>query len=124
MALRLPSNTMVPSPVPLPTRKLTPLRLPRVSRPLLAVRVTRIVPPPTSTSAIDSALPLPVLNTRALSRNTFWVPGTLLTGASLTAVTVRVTVVWSVWVPPLPVLPPSSMVTSSTTLLVALAAVV
>ncbi|MND06718.1 hypothetical protein D3C83_282520 [compost metagenome] len=52
------------------------------------------------------------------------VPGTVSTGASLTAVTLRVTVSVSVLAPPMPVLPPSSMLTVSVWAAVSSAAVV
>ncbi|MCY1511966.1 hypothetical protein D9M68_464100 [compost metagenome] len=124
MSLMAPSKVMVPSPVPLPTENTRPEVLPRVIRPLLAVRVTRSVPPPASTSAMEIALPLPALKVSTPFSRTVWLPGTVLTGASFTALTTRVSEELSVWLPPLPVLPPSSMLSESTTLLVALLAVV
>ncbi len=59
---------------------------------------------PTSTSETLIALPPPVLNTRLLSSFIDWAPGTVLTGASFTAVTVKLAVpaaVLKAVVPPL-----------------------
>ena len=59
----------------------------RVSVPLAAVRVTWTALAPASTSATPMTLPLAALKRRAVSSAVVWAAGTVLTGASLTAVT-------------------------------------
>src|SRR5437588_11138756 len=80
---------------------------PSESVPLVTVSVTVSLPAPTSTSEIVIALPAPELNVRVASSFTPCVPGTELTGASLTAVTLMVRVFgdWSRSTPPLAVPP-------------------
>jgi len=58
-----------------------------------------------STSEIEIALPLPAENTRSVSSLTACGPGTVFTGASLTALTVIATVSVSLCATPAPVLP-------------------
>src|SRR4051794_27083943 len=80
---------------------------PSASVPLVTVSGTVSLPAPTSTSEIVIALPAPELNVRVASSFTPCVPGTELTGASLTAVTLMVRVLgdWSRSTPPLAVPP-------------------
>jgi len=86
IALALP--VMVTVPVPFPVTE-TPVMEPSVSEPFATVKVVVTV---LSTSAMVIALPLAALNTRLASSFVDWSPGTVLTGASLTAATVTVTV--------------------------------
>ena len=74
---------------------------------------------PASTSA--TLMPVRAVATSSVTASE---PGTEFTGASLTAVMLRVTVSVSVRAPPEPVLPPSLEVTVRVTLPLALAAVV
>src|SRR3954464_7173914 len=80
---------------------------PSASAPPATDKVTVSLPAPTSTSEIVIALPVPELNVRVASSFTPCVPGTELTGASLTAVTLMVRVLgdWSRSTPPLAVPP-------------------
>ena len=60
--------------------------------PLVAVNVTCTLLAPASTSAIEIRLPLPEENTSAVSSLVLCAAGTVLTGASLTALTVMAAV--------------------------------
>ena len=91
-------------PVPLLAMVAVPPETARV--PWVTARVTVRVPVPASASA--SAMARPVM-TLAVSSLVLCAPGTVLTGASLTALTVMTMVSVSVSVPPLPVLPPSDV---------------
>ena len=119
MSARVPWKIMVLLFRPVPLTMLMPLRLLRLSVPLVAVRVTVIWSLPASTSVMEMALPLAVLKPRAMFCCAVCAPGTLLTGASLTALTMRVTVLVSVFSPPLPLKPLSLRVTVRVTLAVA-----
>ncbi|MNJ14516.1 hypothetical protein D3C77_87420 [compost metagenome] len=130
MLARLPVKIIVASADPSPVVKLRPAIPESVISPLLATSVTCSALLPASTSLMLIRLPLPALNTSTLSWAKDWVPGTELNGASLIAVTARVSVVLlasEVPVPELPgsmpVLPPSSMATVRVTLATELAAV-
>ena len=73
----------------------------------MTLRVTSAWPPPISTSLMEIALPLPDEKTSKSSSLMVCAAGTVLTGASLTAVTV-IGIKWLVdLAPPLPVLPRS-----------------
>ena len=96
---------------------------PSDNRPLVVVSVICIALLPASTSLTVIALPLPVLNTRLPSCCTLWPDGTLLTSASLTALTASISAVDVACAPPVPLLPPSLMPTLSVTLVVLLLAV-
>ncbi len=91
----------VPSPAPVPFAsvklKLKPLVPLSVSVPLLAVSVTWIVLPPASTSATEMALPPE--KTSAVFCGVPCEPGTVFTGASLTAVIAIPRVAEPVFVP-------------------------
>ena len=89
-------------PVPLLAMLAVPPETARV--PWVTARVTVRVPVPASASAMAR----PVI-TLAVSSLVLCAPGTELTGASLTALTVMAMVSVSVSVPPLPVLPPSDV---------------
>ena len=112
----LPVRTRVP--VPDPTT-VTPPPAVAASAPLPTDRVTCRFAEPASTSATE----MPV-SAVATSSVTAIEAGTVLTGASLIAVTLSVTLSVSVRVPPLPVLPWSLVLTVSVTAPSALAAVV
>ena len=86
--------------VPLPAMVAVPPTTAKVPCPTLRVTVMLAVP------ASTSAMLKPVM-TFAVSSLVLCEAGTVLTGASLTAVTVMATVSLSVNAPPLPVLPPS-----------------
>ena len=85
----------VTAPVPLPVT-VTPEIEPRLSLPLATVSVVVTL---LSASATAIALPLPALKTMLASSLVVWAPGTALTGASLTAATLIVTVAVSVTPP-------------------------
>src|SRR5215510_4759409 len=108
MLARLPVTVTVPVPLPLTVRPDVPAR---VSVPLVAASVTWTLLLPASTSAIEIALPLAVENVSVPSSLMVWAPGTVLTGASLTAFTVMATESLSLRAPPEPVLPWSLVVT-------------
>ncbi|GAB7529224.1 hypothetical protein PS3A_16330 [Pseudomonas sp. 3A(2025)] len=110
------------SSTPVPIKKLTPLAPDSDTVPFVVMRVTVMRLLPASTSLIEMALPLASLNARTISCVVVWVVGTVLTGASFTAVTLMVTVLVSVCAPP-PVLPSSLMLTVRVTLAVASCAV-
>src|SRR5882724_6416745 len=108
MLARLPVTVTVPVPLPLTVRPVVPAR---VSTPLVTASVTWTLPAPASTSAIEMALPLATEKVSAPSSFMAWAAGTVLTGASLTALTVMATVSTSLSGPPEPVLPWSLVVT-------------
>jgi len=97
-----PVKVMLASCVPSPDEKESPLICDSDSTPFATDSVTCMVSPPTSLSAIEMALP--PLNTRSVSSLTACGPGTVLTGASLTASTVIATESVSPCAPPEPVL--------------------
>ena len=101
----VPVKVMVASEVPSPTLKVSPVRLASVIVPLVAVRVTCTEAAPASTSLMLIWLPLPLEKTSVVSSLTLCAPGMEFTGASLTALTVMLTVSVSESAPPLPVLP-------------------
>ena len=107
MAVSVPVNVSVP--VPEPTT-FTPPPVVAVSDPEATDSVTVMVPLPASASAIDKPVRPSVPSSPIVK-----VPGSVLTGASLTALTVIVLVSLSVSVPPLPLLPPSLVVMVSWT---------
>src|SRR5262249_2147625 len=88
----VPVNVIVESAVPSPVLKERPPIPFRVIVPFAAVSVTCSEPGPASTSAIEMWLPLPLDNTSDVSWLVLWAAGTVLTGASLTAVTFTVMV--------------------------------
>ena len=106
----VPVKTMVASPVPSPVVKVRPAMPESVSVPLLEVSVTLTAPETASTSPMLIALPLPAENTSVVSSLVLCAMGTVLTGASLTALTVMLTVSLSVFAPPSPVFPRSLVV--------------
>src|SRR5262247_4124590 len=108
MLAKLPVTVTVAVPLPLTVRPAVPAR---VSVPLVAASVTWTLLLPASTSAIEMALPLAVENVSVPSSFMVWAPGTVLTGASLTAFTVMATESLSLRAPPEPVLPWSLVVT-------------
>jgi hypothetical protein len=84
-----------------------------VSVPLVALSVTRTGLAPASTSEIEIRLPLPEEKTRAVSSLVACGPGTALTGASLTGLTLIATELVALSGPPAPVLPWSLVVIES-----------
>src|SRR5882724_5567837 len=118
-----PPEPVLPRSLVVTVRLALPLKLPlgANTRPLRAVLmlarlpVTVTVPVPlplpASTSAMEMALPAAAENVSVPSSFMAWATGTVLTGASLTALTVMATVSTSVWAPPEPVLPRSLVVT-------------
>src|SRR5882724_6423846 len=108
MLARLPVTVTVPVPLPLTVSPDVPAR---VSTPLVAASVTWTLLLPASTSAMEMALPPALENVSVPSSFMAWAAGTVLTGASFTALTVMATVSTSVWAPPEPVLPRSLVVT-------------
>src|SRR5262252_9545368 len=108
MLARLPVTVTVPVPLPLTVRPVVPAR---VSTPLVAAKVTWTLELPASTSAMEMALPLATLKVSVPSSFMVWAAGTVLTGASSTALTVMATESTSVSGPPEPVLPWSLVVT-------------
>ena len=105
MFARVPVKVMVASAVPSPTRNVSPAVDASVIVPLVPVSVTFIAAPPASTSLIVIRFPLAVSKVRTESSLTDCAPGTVLTGGSLTALTVMLTVSVSLLAPPVPVLP-------------------
>src|SRR5882672_10581155 len=108
MLARLPVTVTVPVPLPLTVSPDVPAS---VSTPLVAASVTWTFELPASTSAMEMALPAAAENVSVPSSFMLWATGTVLTGASLTALTVMATVSTSVLAPPEPVLPKSLVVT-------------
>jgi len=92
-AAAVPETVTVPVPLPV---TVTPEIEPSVSVPLAIVSVVVTL---LSTSATAMALPLAELKTTLVSSVVLCAPGTVLTGASLTALTVTVTVAVSVTPP-------------------------
>ncbi len=88
---------MVASAVPSPAVKVRPFSPDRVKAPLVTVSVTVSVP--LSISATEIAFPAPAEKTIVPSSAIVCGPGTVLTGASLTGVTLTVTVAVSVTPP-------------------------
>ena len=94
--------------VPLaPPTNVRPASPDRLKVPLVTVSWVCTVAAPASTSLIEMRFPLPAEKTSAVSSLVVCAAGTLFTGASLTALTVMLTVSVSVSVPPAPVLPRS-----------------
>src|SRR4051794_40885407 len=87
----VPVNVMVAVPLA-PAVKVRPVVLDRVAVPLVLANCTWAVLAPASTSLIEMALALPVESTLAVFTCVDWVAGTVLTGASLTAVMVMLRV--------------------------------
>ena len=83
----VPVNVIVASAVPSPTENVSPVKVDSVVAPLVLTSWTCIVPPAASTSVMEIRLPLPVENTLAVFMDVVWAPGTVFTGASLTAAT-------------------------------------
>ncbi len=81
-----PLKVAVVSPLPVPAEKLKPEIPASVKVPLVAVRVTSSTL--LSTSVTEIAFPLATEKTSAVSSLVFCATGTVLTGASLTALTV------------------------------------
>ena len=71
--------------------------------PCATVSVTVTVPEPASTSAIWMRLPKAALRVSEPSSSTLWAPGTLLTGASFTPLTVTLILSLSLVARPVPV---------------------
>ena len=105
MLATLPVKVITASAVPSPLLKVKPVVPESVIAPLLAVSVTSTGLAAMSRSAMLIGLPLPLENTRLVSSLVLCGAGMLLTGASLTALTVMFTVSLSESAPPLPVLP-------------------
>ena len=91
MSATVPRTVIVAVPSA-PAWKARPAVPARVSVPLVTVRVTSIRLAPASTSAIETRLAVPAENTSAVSSLVACAAGTVLTGASLTAVTSMVIV--------------------------------
>ena len=87
---------IVTVPVPLPDTA-TPATEPRLTRPLVTETVVVSVSP--SMSATVTALPLVALKTSAVSSAVVWLGGVVCVAASLTGLTVTVTVAVSVTPP-------------------------
>ena len=87
----VPVNVIVPSAVPSPTLKLRPVMPLSVIVPLVAVSVTWTEDEAASTSLMLIWLELPLEKTSAVSSLVLWAAGTVLTGASFTALTVMAT---------------------------------
>jgi hypothetical protein len=85
-AARVPEKVMVASAVPSPAVNVSPVSPESVSVPLVEVSVTRTVA--ASTSATLSALPPALDSTSGAFITVICAAGTVLTGASLTAVSV------------------------------------
>ena len=92
MSTIVPRKVIVASAVPSPAVKVKPVSTGSVMVPLVPVSCTSTVAPPASMSLNRMGLPLALENTRLVFFGVCWAPGTWFTGASLTAVTVRVTV--------------------------------
>ena len=90
----VPVSVTVPVPDPVTLTPVVPA--PALSRPLETVSVVSMMALPASTSEIENALPLAVENTSVVFLAVNCGSGTAFTGASLTAVTVRLTVSVSV----------------------------
>ncbi len=103
IAVTVPARVTVPEALLV---MVTPVAAATVIVPWATPRVTVTGEVPASTSAILR----PVMD-RLVSSFTVWAVGTALSGASLTAVTVMATASVSVRVPPVPVAPPSLVVT-------------
>ena len=88
MAAAVPRKVIVASAVPSPAVKLRPVVPASVRLPLVTLSVTWLFAPAASRSAIEIWLPLADEKTLAVSSLVLCAPGTVLTGASLTAVTV------------------------------------
>ena len=104
-----PVNDIDTSPVPLPLTNASPLVPLSVMVPLVAVSVICTALAPASTSLMLIRFALPAEKTSGVSSLVLCAPGTELTGASLTALTVMLTVSVSVIAPPVPLLPWSSV---------------
>ncbi|MDT4805815.1 hypothetical protein FQZ97_386310 [compost metagenome] len=115
MSARLPVSVSAPLPDPLTVTPLLPMA---ASVPLGTEKVAVTLPAPASTSLM--LMPVSAVVTSSF---TAMVAGAVSVGASLTAATCRVTVSLALLAPPLPVLPPSSMLAVRVTLAVALLAV-
>ena len=111
MLASVPVKVMVGSAVPSPTLKARPAIVLNVIVPLVAVNVTRTGLTPASTSLIETRFAFAVEKVSALFSTTVCGPGTLLTGASLTALTVTLKVRVTLSTPPFAVPPPSLTVT-------------
>ena len=98
-------KTIVASAVPSPVVNVSPVSCDKVIVPLFAARVTLTAPAAASTSLMLMRFPLPLEKVRLVSSFVLCAPGTLFTGASLTALTVMATVSVSDSAPPEPVLP-------------------
>ncbi len=111
--VRVPVKVIVVSEVPSPALKLSPPVPPSVTLPLVAVSVTCSISSPTMTLSASSGsevaiwLPFAAEKTRLVSSLVLWATGTVLTGASLTALTVIATGSVSLMGPPGPKLPRS-----------------
>src|SRR5215468_5795452 len=108
MLARLPVTVTVAVPLPVTVRPVVPAK---VITPVVAAKVTCTLLEPASTSATEIALPFAVLKVSVPSSFMVWAAGTVLTGASFTALTVMVTESVSLSGPPEPVLPWSLVVT-------------
>src|SRR5687767_13399059 len=122
MAVRVPLKLIVASSVPSPAENVRPVMEPIVSVPSVIVSDTRIGLLPASTSVTEIALKVAVENTSGVFCTVEGSNGILLTGASLTAVTVMRNVCGAlVSLPPFAVPPLSfaTMVISATPLALA-----
>ncbi len=108
MAATVPVRVTLPVPLPVIPPEAKPLVTlsSTVILPLATAMVTVTLVEPASTSAM-----LRPVTDRLVSSFTVWAVGTVLAGASLTANTVIATAVVSVKAPPVPVAPPSLVVT-------------
>ena len=93
----VPLKVIVPSDAPSPAVKVRPVTSLKVNKPFVELRVTVTVV--LSTSLMLIALPLPIEKTRLVSSLVDWAEGTVLTGASFTALMVTLTVLVSVKLP-------------------------
>ena len=109
MLAAVPVNVIVLSALPSPTVKLRPSVCARVKVPSLTPSVTCRSAPPTSRSLTEIRLPFRMEKTSEPSSSTFCATGTVLSGASFTALTVMPTVSVSASAPPEPVFPWSSV---------------
>src|SRR5689334_23326286 len=91
-SVSVPVNIIVASAVPSPVINARPAVVLSVIVPLVAVKVILIGFAPASESATEIWLPLPLEKTNATSSLVFCGPGTVLTGPSLTPVTLMVMV--------------------------------
>ena len=115
MSASVPVNVSVAEPLAVPFMNVRPATRDRRSRPWSADSVTSNRPPPASTSWIRMALPCAASNTSGEPPAVCCEPGTMLTGASLTAAMSSVMLALAVWPPPEPVLPLSLTLTLSVT---------